>query len=487
MLVLVSLVAAARAWGSDPIGLEALRAADPTLTGSGMAVAQAEAIGSGTDGFEVNPSAVGVSGSNFIYISARGMASTFPNSVGSESGHADTVADYFYGDLNTSDPEGVAYGVKQIVNYDAGYFYGSIVSHWATARTGISTRIVNQSYVFKTGTNTAEQKQMEQDYDNYAAKFNVLFVSGVGNGNGDPVLSPGSAYNGIGVAAYGGLSSVGPTYDGRSKPDITAPADATSFSTPQVSGAAAILMQAGTRGDGGAGTATAATDARTLKALLLNGAVKPADWATSGSTQPLDPRYGAGILNVYNSYENLHAGKVVVSGSMSGAISATAGSSYLPDEGWDLATIGNSLAGDSSYLAETNYYEFNLTAATAPAFTLTGTITWWKQVNAASINNLDLYLFDADTGTEVALSNSTVDNVEQIYFQNLAPGHYELGVLKNGGATLGSAGLVSQEETYALAYDFAAVPEPPVAWMMVAGVPAAWAGRRLFANRPKGV
>ena len=53
--------------------------------------------------------------------------------------------------------------------------------------------------------------------------------------------------------------------------------ESTSFSTPQVAGAAAVLMQAGLRGDGGSDT-NAAADIRTVKALLFNGAVKPADW-----------------------------------------------------------------------------------------------------------------------------------------------------------------------------------------------------------------
>ena len=124
-----------------------------------------------------------------------------------------------------------------------------------------------------------------------------------------PVNPPATCYNGIGVGAYGGSSSIGPTLDnGRAKPDITAPGlRTTSFSTPQVAGAAAVLMQAGLRGDGGGDTNSAA-DIRTVKALLLNGAIKPADW-TNHAASPLDTRYGAGVLNVFNSYKQLAGGK----------------------------------------------------------------------------------------------------------------------------------------------------------------------------------
>src|SRR5207244_2108188 len=107
--------------------------------------------------------------------------------------------------------------------------------------------------------------------------------------------------------------------------DLVAPAGFTSFSTPLVAAGAAILLQAGDREDGGSGSAAAATDSRTVKALLLNGAVKPADWMrTAGS--PLDFRYGAGVLNVFNSYQQLRGRK------QSFTLSTTnpAGDSHLP-------------------------------------------------------------------------------------------------------------------------------------------------------------
>ena len=67
-------------------------------------------------------------------------------------------------------------------------------------------------------------------------------------------------------------------------------------------------MQAALRGDGGSDT-NSAFDIRTIKALLLNGAVKPADW-TNIAPSPLDTRYGAGVLNVLNSYEQLAGGRM---------------------------------------------------------------------------------------------------------------------------------------------------------------------------------
>ena len=43
------------------------------------------------------------------------------------------------------------------------------------------------------------------------------------------------------------------------------------------------------------------------KLLLLDGAVKPTGW-THSAMMPLDPSNGAGIVNIFNSYEILAAG-----------------------------------------------------------------------------------------------------------------------------------------------------------------------------------
>ena len=283
--------------------------------------------------------------------------------------------------------------------------------------------------------------------------------------------SPGTAYNSISVAAsdVGATSSVGPTTDGRSKPDITAPAGATSFSTPQVSGAAAILYQAGQRGDGGSGTAAMAIDDRTIKALLLNGATKPAGWSHTATT-PLDPTSGSGVLNVYRSYQNLRAGRqtptVATSTTLGGThtLSPAATGSVATLSGWDFQTITTSSTTDA-----VNHYLFTLSSGGGSAYNLVGTLTWERQLGQTNINNLDLYLYNLTTGALVDESISGLDNVEQLDTNGLAPGRYDLQVLKHGGVA--SVDDVSDAETYALAYSFAAVPEPG----MMVGIVGLWA------------
>jgi hypothetical protein len=446
----VSLLAAVQSLHAqtDIMGVNALRAYDPTLTGSGIAIAQPEAIFTGSDGFEVNPSIVGQPSAKFIYTGTDGTTATgYPNTVGHESQHADAVADNIYGENNTSDPEGIAYGVSTVYNYDANYFFNTDIYN------NISTpaKIVNQSFIFLSGTDTTTQAEIQQIYDNYAAQHGTLFLNGAGDSA--PILAPASAYNCIGVGAYQGTSASGTTYDGRSKVEIVAPGGATSYATGYVSGAAAVLLQAAQRGDAGSGTASAASDARVLKALLLNGAVKPTGW-THTATEPLDPTYGSGILNVDNSYMNLRGGKYGASSTTSGTASANgSGAAISSLEGWNFTTITNT-GSNNNYTPADAHYLFNLSSTAGSEFTLTSTLVWWKQYNASTINNLDLYLFNVSTGASIAISDSPVDNVQQLYVQDLAPGEYDLVVTKAGG------GVVSQNETYALAFNFAAVGAP---------------------------
>jgi len=438
----------------DSIGVTLLRTVTTNVDGTGIRVAQPEASGTNIPpDFEVNPanSLVQKPASLFTYFGTNGTANVFPNGVGTESGHADTVASYIYGL-----PGGVATNVVHVDNYDADYFYNSIVA--APLPPNINDPVVNQSFIFgyvPGQVSVFQQQQLDSQFDDYAAQYNTLFVSGAGNGGpaSGTVCPPSTCYNGLSIGAYGyANSSVGPTEDnGRAKPDLVAPAGATSFSTPQVTGAAAVLMQAGLRGDGGSDT-NAAADMRTTKAFLLNGAVKSADW-TNNPPSPLDSRYGAGILNVFNSYKQLAGGK-------HGYIAATSvptGNPHPPNgtsgtismlSGWDFNT---NTSGNSS--DEINHYFFNVTNEVGNAtFTATATLVWNRHQNKTAINDLDLFLYNTASSNLVVCSTSLVDNVEHIFVPNLPQGRYDLQVWKAGG--ISGMTIVSSAETYALAWEF---------------------------------
>jgi hypothetical protein len=441
---------------ADAIGLSELQAAEPSLTGAGVAVAQPEAnySSSASDVFEVSPFYSGVDqpASLFTYISDLGMASGFPNAVGTESAHADLVAANFYGATS-----GVAPGVSSVDSYLADTF----VNNYIATLTPIRAQVVNQSFI--DNDTPANLQALNDAYDNYVAKFGTIIVSAVGNGGS--VNSPATAYNVIGVGDDDGASSVGPTSDGRSKPDITAPGGETSFSTPYVSGAAALLVQAGQQGYGGASAPTeaAAIDPRTIKALLLNGAVKPAGW-THTPTTPLDPHYGAGVLNIYDSFLQLQAGEHSASSTsatptVGGAHPAVAGGNITSLSGWNLSSLTSSSSADAY-----DNYVFALPAG-PPTYSLTSTLVWERPEDAADsnpINNFYLYLYNMTTSVlaPIDLSDSTVDNVQQLDDLNLTPGDtYDIEVFKTGGAQ-GDPGVITYADTYALAFDFAPVPEP---------------------------
>jgi hypothetical protein len=426
VVILVALTTA-RSFSSESemIGLDAMRRERPGITGAGIVVAQPEAS-EAANAWQVdpavNPSII------FRWLSAAGTATNFPNSIGVGSSHAFGVANNFYG----SSP-GMAPGVPRVDSYEAGYF----INHLVISNKPIAGQVVNQSFI--------SNSQLDGAYDAYAATYNVLFVSGMNNLPDTP-RAPGTSCNGIGVGIISDTaqSSIGPTTDGRAKPDLVAPHSCcASFTTPRVAGAAALLLQAATSNDGGAGTSAIATNSSVIKALLLNGAVKPTNW-TNGVTRPLDARYGAGVLNVYNSDLQLRGGRRAAIATNSVGLGAphpplSNTNNVASLRGWDFSRIQSEMLNDRAA-----HYFFSLPTNVA-AYSATATLVWKKGTGA--LTNLDLFLYETRSNTLMASSTSAVDNVEHLFIPRLAAGRYDLQVLKHGAALPGS-------ESYALAFDF---------------------------------
>jgi hypothetical protein len=428
MAVLVATGCHALAFDADVLGLAALSREQPALDGSNVFVGLSEGQVS-ANAWQVNPS-VARSLSIFTWVASGGSSTNFTNAVGIESWHANLVGTIFFGTNG-----GVAPGVARIRNYDAGHYVNNIIAGGQNT----PDMIVNQSWI------AGQNQAMEEVYDNYAATRNILFVSGVNNAYDTPP-APAGCYNGIAVGSYDLGSSIGPTADGRAKPDLVFPNGSTSYCTPVAAGAAAILLQAAMRSDGGSNTIVQATNVNVLKALLLNGATKPPYW-TNGPTRPLDARWGAGIVNVYQSWRQLAGGRtpyVQTNYVLAGAAHPPTGNptNLATRRGWDLSNVRSTALADGIA-----HYFFDLPAE-GVGWSVVATLVWKKPALPGTLRDLDLFLFNAATSNLVASSTSSVDNVEHIFANGLPAGRYDLQVMKRAG------GLVPTEQ-YALAFDFA--------------------------------
>ena len=460
-------IPAARGDLFDDIGVNILRSpgVQPSLTGAGVVVAIPE--GSSKDAnqvsqndFQINPTLAGIT-APITYVNSTGQtATTFPNTIGSAPthNHPSIVAQIMAGSNG-----GVSPGVAQVFNYDADYFVNAIVLQGGSVDPNL--RVVNQSFVF---TNYDSYDLVNQIYDNFVVQRNVVVVSGVGNGPSwgmNMVQMPATAYNVISAGALYIVPGSTGTPDGRIKVDITAPGDPSSYTVPLVSGVAAILQQAGAQGMGGAGTQTAATDFRTVKALMLTGATKTLNHSSSNA---MDAQQGAGIVNAYASYRILSGGKATPSSRSSVTLGAahpavTTGTQVAP-LGWAAQTHGNISNPSGVIVSCTSYdgidhYVLNLPTE-GNAYVLTATLTWNRRAitldpnnpnnsNWSKLNNLDLFLYSGTT--PITSSTSAKENVEQIYFPNLQRGTYDLQVFKKGGV-LFSEGVDNFAQAYSLAW-----------------------------------
>jgi len=363
-------------------------------TGQGVTVTQVEAPNSSSNYFPDS------SNSEFAGKTLNDLTGTAAGS----SGHATTVGKNLYG-LSSS----MAPSIGTVDVFEANDFLNNHGWYSGTPSTE-SNPLQNHSWVNESDNNLGT---VRMDYavkrDGFLPIFGIKNTSTTGDSDIPPFYA--SAYNGISVGLSSGNHRTGVTTSadgpGRVKPEIVAPSGATSYATPMVTAAAAMLIEA-------AGTDTDAKDELTLKAILLAAADKSpfTDWDQT-ETRPIDDIYGAGQLDVYEAYFIQQAGQ------------QTTGSN-ISKHGWDLNTLGSN--GSTSYLVNipSGYELRNLSVL----------LTWNRDVSRSiigkysySLADMSLSLVDSSDDSVIQLSDSSVDNIEHIWRDSnngLSAGSYTL-------------------------------------------------------------
>lgn len=453
LLTAVSLVAPLSAW-ADEIGRDTLvaRLGAATPTGANVGIGQVEALESAGN-FGPNRLLAEFAGKSFIDMS--GSSGT--------SSHATFVGQNAYGTATS-----IAPGVSSIWVYEAASFaqtanlnFGnSIQTPLVAPSSPVPLRIFNHSWIGSFG-NVAFDNEVLRRADYAMNRDGTLFVCGENNGAGSAMSSLMSCgYNGIAVGLTSGGHSAGDIATGvdgtgRMKPELVAPGQFTSFSTPVVSAAAALMYET-------TNTLPYSSNINrrkgvTIKSALMCGATHSATWQnqtpTSGpnrgiTVKPIDPIYGAGTVNVDRSHRILTGLEATASSTATSAAVASA----QPLSSWDYEIYAPGTQ---------RHYRIDLNAAADVSVLL----AWnrvpgmqWTSGSAPGVLNLRLELKKVIAGVPTSItgdagiglfasgnvvSASAVDNVEHLYIKALSAGSYVLSVTRDDVLSISAGSAVS--------------------------------------------
>lgn len=424
---------AAPAWSQDAVGLEALTARLGTgaPTGAGVGVCQVEATPDGTT------TTYGPDTANAAF---AGKTFTPMSGTPSVSWHATTVGFSLYGS-GTS----IAPGISSIFTYEVNSWINSFLRYNQGTLTPVtppgSARVMNHSWIGSAGASVDNQVLRRLDFQ--VNRDDTVHVVGLNNGvTGVVPALLACSYNTLSVGRTDGQHSYGLTTGtdgaGRMKPEIVAPGDATSWATPVVGAAAALMQQVAAQPP--LDTNANAREATVIKAVLMAGARHEPTWsnqptasgASRGETaRPLDPIFGAGVVNVDRAHRILTGGEQEGSAGLPPAPDLRAAS-------WDY----QSFPAGGVY-----HWRFRVEEAT-PELSVVATWHRTPSVNFASVpthSAISLRLFRLDGGTLVPLvgedgaayyasgnvaSTSQVDNVQHLHVRGLQAGEYVIQAIR---------------------------------------------------------
>lgn len=287
---------------------------DALPDGTGVLVSQIEADPGSPAGepnpitYYPNPDNAALQDINFIYPWADINGN--PGGDG-DSGHATTVARFFYGRNDTAPGirEAICYYVNRWLGIDY-IFYNSSVPPVSDG-----ARVHNHSWIGTLESDSADIESLQR-YDLAIVRDNVLAVAGSSNGSNSSIRNlMAKGHNVLAVGrGDGGHGSGLVDFDGpnRTVPQIVVPeASVTSTAAPIVSASGAILISHALANPGLSLIPGHAEQQESIRAILLAGAVKTGlngSWSQT-ETEPLDDKFGVGALNIRNSYYILDAGE----------------------------------------------------------------------------------------------------------------------------------------------------------------------------------
>jgi hypothetical protein len=354
------------------------------------------------------------------------------------STHATYVATNFYGNTSSVAPD-----VNTVTIYEAGRWLNlQLKAPSGGSPLTQSYRVQNHSWIGSFDTTPADPPNLTElnndintlrRYDYVINRDNITACVGLGNGTGALPRLLSQGFNSIGVGLTSGLHSLGLTDTvgygpGRSKPELVLPFTTTSGATGGASSAATFLHSVPQV------VGTNAAKNETMKAILMAGASKSEfpGW-TRTISQPLDDTFGAGEVDVYNSYLITQGGQQAGSPSP-----GTPVGSY----GWDYQSINAGVTNELNYRFHIPQGSF----AKELSILLAWNVDVSPSFNSQTLVNLDLRLTDS-LGQTIDQSISTVDNIEHLYLKNLAAGDYTLTVTNNDLTTSHAFGLAWRTAT----------------------------------------
>jgi hypothetical protein len=407
-----------------------------TPTGLGVGIGQVEANEAGTN-YGPDTASAEFAGKTIALLSGAQPA---------PSGHATEVGRNLFGNTGS-----IAKGVSSISCWSVNTWVTSgflnVGSAAAPAFPPAGVRVFNHSWIGSFGSSASDNDGLRR-LDFTVSRDNLFVVAGTNNGAGStgfPLMS--YAFNSMSVGLANGnhgnaLTPAGIDGPNRRKPDIVAPGAFTSFATPVVGAAGALLFETALRDSSIASNPNAAR-ALTLKTVIMAGTTHRPGWSngapTSGAargitTTPLDPLYGADLLNIDRAHRILTAGETNGSTIVQPAVMAK-------HQGWDYI---QTVASGGAY-----YWTFRVAQ---PVDEMSVLASWQRQVatNFTSWNMQDFDLklsrlvngvatpISGDAGVGVfesgnCQSSSSIDNAEHLYLRNLAAGDYVLELRRIAG------------------------------------------------------